>query len=98
MPQEHLLNSSREILSSNYLFFKDLNSVLYAPKKGKALLLVMSSNSSIFQDTDINKIEIISSFNITKSGVDDLDEKCVFHCTAWRTRRRAMTIFFIIWV
>lgn len=46
------------------------------------------------QDPEVNKPEIISFYNNSKSGVDSLDQKCATYSTGRRTRRWPMAIFF----
>lgn len=96
IPSEFLPNRKRQVESSIYGFTKDMTLVSFVPKKGKAVLLVSSMHSSPAQDAEVNKPEIISFYNNTKSGVDSLDEKCVTYCTGRRTRRWPMAIMFRI--
>ena len=42
------------------------------------------------------KSEIIEYYDLTKGGVESLDEKCVNYCIGGHTRRRSMTLFFRI--
>lgn len=96
IPREFLPDRKRKVGSATYGFSEDLSLVSYVPKKNKAVLLVSSMHFLPSQDTDVNKPEIISFYNNSKSGVDTLDQKCANYSCGRRTRRWPLAIFYRI--
>ena len=65
-------------------------------KKNRAVVLVSSMHHTATVDKDIGKPEIISYYNLTKGGVDSLDERCAQYSCGCLTRRWPMAIFYRI--
>lgn len=94
IPPEFLPSKRREVGSAIYGFTRNITLVSHVPKQGKAVLLVSSMHQKKCQDLDENKPEIVSYYNLTKGGVDALDEKCTKYCCSRRTQRWPMSIFY----
>ena len=97
IPKELLPAHARETHSSIFCFDDRLTLVSYVPKKGKAVILLssMHHDDSICYEDD-KKPEIISYYNATKSGVDNLDHLVDLYTCKRKTRRWPMTFFFNI--
>jgi hypothetical protein len=64
--------------------------VSYGPKNGKVLLLVstMQNDDKIDETTQqIRKPEIITTYNLTKGGVDITDQLCATYEVSRNSRR-----------
>ena len=96
IPAQFQPHKTRETASSIYGFTEDMTLLSYVPKKSKAVILVSSMHHSATDDPDTGKPEIISFYNLTKGGVDGLDQKCANYTSSRRTRRWPMAIFFTI--
>ena len=96
IPNSFLPQKSRQEKTSVYGFTDEISLVSYVPKKGKAVILVSSMHHSQEDDPETGKPEIISFYNLTKSGVDALDQKCATYTASRRTRRWPMAIFFAL--
>lgn len=69
----------------------------HVPRKGKAVILASSMHHSEgTDDVDSGKPEIISFYNSTKGGVDEIDKKCSIYTCSRRSRRWPMTLFYRI--
>lgn len=93
IPPEFLPKKSRAVGSSLHGFTADKTLVSFVPKKNRGVILVSSMHHTASIDETTNKPEVISFYNMTKGGVDALDEKCAKHTTSRRTRRWPMAIF-----
>lgn len=96
IPPNFLPAKKREVGTALYGFTKDLTLLSYAGRKGKSTILISSMHHSKDHDPLTNKPAIISFYNLTKGGVDSLDEKCSKSTTRRRTQRWPMAIFFRI--
>lgn len=96
IPPEFQPNKTRVEKSSLYGFTEDLTLLSYVPKKGKAVILISSMHHSSADDNDSGKPEIIGFYNLTKGGVDAVDQKCANYSASRRTRRWPVKIFFTI--
>lgn len=94
IPSEFLPRRQRPVNEALYGFTKNLTLVSHVPKKGKAVVLVSSMHHCTDKDINTEKPEIISWYNLTKGGVDSLDEKCAKYSCSRRTRRWPLAIFF----
>lgn len=94
IPKEFLPARRKEVGSSMYGFSKRLTILSYVPKKNKVVIAVSSMHNTICTDQETNKPEIIAHYNLTKGGVDALDEKCSVYSCNRRTRRWSMAVFF----
>ena len=96
IPKSFLPHKSRKEKTSLYGFTDEMSLLSYVPKKGKAVILVSSMHHSQHDDPESGKPEIISFYNLTKGGVDALDQKCATYTASRRTRRWSMAIFFAL--
>lgn len=94
IPSSFLPAKKRETNSCLFGFSNDVTLVSFVPKRNKAVILVSSMHHDKSIDSESGKPEIIEFYNITKGGVDALDEKCTKYSTSRRTRRWPMAIFF----
>ncbi|XP_049845544.1 uncharacterized protein LOC126298289 [Schistocerca gregaria] len=80
---------------SIFAFRKNMTLVSYKPQKDKVVLVlsILHDDGSIDSDSEKSKLEIITFYNETKSGVDKVDEmKCTYFVTRI-TRRWPFIIF-----
>ena len=94
IPPDFLPKKTRDVGSTLYGFTKDITLVSHVPKKNKAVLLLSSMHHNGEVNEEDNKPEIISYYNSTKGGVDEIDKKCSNYNRSRRTRRWSMAIFF----
>nr|CAH7725072.1 unnamed protein product [Callosobruchus chinensis] len=87
IPANFLPNKKRGIGDSIYGFTEDLTLISYAGKKGKATILISSMHHNREDDPETGKPTIVSFYNLTKGGVDSLDEKCSKSTCRRRTQR-----------
>jgi hypothetical protein len=93
IPPEFLPTKGRKQGESIYGFTKDMTLMSYTPKKNKSVLLLSTMHHSKGVDDESGKPEIISFYNMTKGGIDSMDEKCAKYTCSRRTRRWPMAIF-----
>lgn len=69
-------HKERVIYSSNFAFSKEATVCSYVPKKNKAVIMLSSMHISPVVDSNKETAnpEIISYYNTTKSGVDNMDK------------------------
>ncbi|XP_023239706.1 uncharacterized protein LOC111638264 [Centruroides sculpturatus] len=97
IPKIFLDLTGRKISSSMFGFREDSTLVSYVPKKNKNVLLLssMHHSGSIDQKSgSLQKPEIITFYNITKGGVDTVDQMTGTYNCARTTRRWPMIIFY----
>ncbi|XP_067132199.1 piggyBac transposable element-derived protein 4-like [Centruroides vittatus] len=97
IPKRFLDLEGRTICSSVFGFREDATLVSYVPKKNKNVLLLssMHHSGSIDQQTgSLQKPEIITFYNMTKGGVDTVDQLTGTYNCARTTRRWPMIIFY----
>ncbi|XP_030750072.1 piggyBac transposable element-derived protein 4-like [Sitophilus oryzae] len=98
IPPEFLNTRNREFNSSLFGFQKDYTLVSYYPKKGKVALLLSSLHHDNTVDINSERIyhEVWSQngTNITKCGVDVVDEMSATYNVARQSRRWPLTVFF----
>ncbi|KAB0803065.1 hypothetical protein PPYR_00035 [Photinus pyralis] len=99
LPPEFVNTRNRDICTSMFGFQEDLTVVSYVPKKYKNVILV----SSLHHDDAIDKLtqdkfkpEIITYYNSTKGGVDNLDKLCATYNVARNTRRWPMVVLYAL--
>lgn len=97
LPPEFSNTRARHEFSSIFGFQKDMTIVSYIPKKYKTVNLI----SSLHHDDTIDpstaeklKPEIITFYNHTKGGVDNLDKLSATYDVARNTRRWPMVVFY----
>lgn len=95
IPQQFLPNKERPVYSSLFGFTKDITLVSYVPKKNRSVCLISSlhHNNAILDGTQMLP-DIIDFYNITKVGVDVLDQTCANYKVGRRTRRWPQAIWF----
>lgn len=77
IPPQFLPTRGRRVGETLYGFTKNITLVSHTPKKkNKAVILVSSMHHTKTTDLEQGKPEIISFYNLTKGGVDSMDEKC----------------------
>lgn len=96
IPPEFLPRRTRKEDDTLYGFTKYITLLSRATKQNKAVILISSMHHSIEIDTDNALPEINSFYNLTKGGVDAMDEKCTKYSCSRRTRRWPMAIFYKI--
>ena len=97
IPKEFLPDKSRPQSSSLFGFSKNMTMVSYVPKKNKAVVLLSTMHNDAAIDEcsgDQRKPEIITFYNLTKGGLDGLDQMCATYNVGRRTRRWPLAIFF----
>ncbi|KAL4120740.1 hypothetical protein QTP88_013376 [Uroleucon formosanum] len=84
-----------KIIQSNMFgFTKDMTLVSHVPKKSKIVLLLSTMHHDNAIDSNLNKPEIITFYNMTKGGVDVVDE-LKGNCSVARISHRwPLTIFY----
>ena len=96
IPNEFKLTKHREPHTS--LFgFKSMTLLSYVPKRYKNVLLISSlhDDATIDGDTgDRKKPDIITFYNLTKGGVDTVDELFASFNVARNTRRWPLAVFY----
>jgi len=88
---------NRPISSSEFFFDSERTLVSYYPKKNKVVILLstMHNSNDIDETTgDAKKPEIVTFYNLTKSGVDTVDQLCSTYNVARNTRRWPMVVFY----
>lgn len=97
IPVEFLPNKTRAEHSSLFGFQQDATLVSYCTKKRQAVLLLstLHHDNTIDEDTgDLHKPEIVTFYNMTKIGVDLVDQLIQNYNVARNTRRWPMVVFF----
>ena len=84
--------------SSLFGFKENLTIVSNIPRKWKNVImsLVHYDDTIDVRTGDQKKPEIIKMYNLTKTGVDTVDEMCTTYSTAWKSRRWPLTLFFCL--
>lgn len=94
IPLEFLPNKRREVGSSVFGFQKDVMIASYVPKKNKSVLLISTMHDDGSINDDTGKPELIHDYNMTKGGVDTVDQLCGNYSVSRRTKRWPLCIFF----
>lgn len=88
---------NRPVTSSVFGFKEDLVLVSYAPKKNKVVLLLSTMHRTDKIDVDsgeAHKPEILTFYNLTKGGVDVVDELKQLYSVARVSNRWSLTLFY----
>lgn len=96
LPPE-MVSKERDQNTSIFGFQEDMTIVSYAPVKNRCVVLIssMHHDAAIDHNTgDLQKPEIITFYNQTKSGVDVVDEKCGTYSTSRRCLRWPLVLFY----
>lgn len=97
VPAEFLTTRGKDIFSSTFGFQRDLTIVSHIPKKNKVVLLMSSlhHDRSIDESTgEKRKPEINTFYNVTKGGVDVVDELCSTYNVSRNSKKWPLTIFY----
>lgn len=95
IPNSFLNVKNREINSSLFGFQEDYTLVSYVPKKGKNVLLLSSLHHDDTIENGEKKLpEIIDFYNMTKGGVDVVDQLSSNYNVSRPSRRWPLTLFF----
>ncbi|KAL4135945.1 hypothetical protein QTP88_007522 [Uroleucon formosanum] len=86
--------SSDQNYSNMFGFTKDMTLVSHVPKKSKIVLLLSKMHHDNAIDSNLNKPEIITFYNMTKGGVDVVDALKGNYSVARISRRWPLTIFY----
>ncbi|KAG5879800.1 hypothetical protein JTB14_013448 [Gonioctena quinquepunctata] len=96
IPREFLEIKDRQARSSMFGFQRDNTLVSHVPRKGKNVILISSlhHDDAIDPSTgDKSLPEIINFYNLTRGGVDTVDEMSDTHYVARNCRRWPLRIF-----
>jgi hypothetical protein len=96
IPPQLVQTKNKAINTSIFCFRKEMTMVSYVPKKGKVVLLVstMHNDDKIYETTqELRKPEIITTYNLTKGGVDTVDQLCATYDVSRNSRRWPLTVF-----
>ena len=102
IPPEFINSKNRENNTSMFGFTKNATLVLYVPKKGKVVTLLLSMHvgknaDRIDESTkDKRKPNIITFYNKTKGGVDKVDELKSTYSVSRKSARWPLTVFFAL--
>ncbi|UYV83181.1 hypothetical protein LAZ67_23000083 [Cordylochernes scorpioides] len=97
IPKIFLPNRNRPKYNSIFGFTQNTTLVSYVPKKSKAVLLLstMHSNPTIDEESGFQlKPEIVTFYNLTKGGVDMVNQMCGTYSVSRRTNRWPLCLFF----
>lgn len=94
IPKEFLPNRSRQVETSLFGFQENITMVSHVPKKNRSVVLVSSMHHTNDIDDESKKPEIILFYNMTKGGVDSMDQKIANYTSNRRSRRWPMKIFY----
>lgn len=94
IPVEMQPSRSRPEKSSLFAFSGNLTLVSYVPKLQKAVILISTMHHDMELQGDKRKPAIISHYNETKGGVDNLDHLCSMFSVKRKTRRWPLVVFF----
>ncbi|UYV64847.1 hypothetical protein LAZ67_3002151 [Cordylochernes scorpioides] len=97
IPKIFLPNRNRPKYNSIFGFTQNTTLVSYVPKKSKAVLLLstMHSTPPIDEESGFKlKPEIVTFYNLTKGGVDMVNQMCGTYSVGRRTNRWPLCLFF----
>lgn len=90
-------HKDRQLFSTNFVFNRDATLCSYVPKKKKSVIMLSSMHTSpVVEDTQTAKPEIITYYNETKGGVDNMDKLVSEYTTKRKTSRWTLALFFNI--
>lgn len=94
LPVEFQPNKKKAILSTMAGFQKTVTLISHVPKKNKCVFLISSMHDDAKIDEETNKPEMILDYNMTKGGVDTVDQMCSSYSVSRINRRWPLTLFF----
>lgn len=97
LPINMQASKSRNVLSINFAFQKDVTLCLYVPKKNKSVVMLSSMHfTGKIDESDNYKPEIINYYNKTKGGVDNMDKMLGEYSVQRKTMRWTLAFFYNI--
>lgn len=95
LPPNMQPHKDRLIYSTNFAFNKEATVCSYVPKKKKVVIMLSSMHMSpVVENTLTAKPEIISYYNKTKGGVDNMDKLLGEYTTKRKTNRWPLALFY----
>ncbi len=94
IPAQMLETKGKEVLSSMHVFSGKLTLVSYIPKKNKSVLVLSTQHHESKVEGPKKKPEIISYYNATKSGVDNLDHLIAMNTCKRKSNRWPMVMMY----
>ena len=94
LPPDFQPHKSRAVGSSSFGFNSSITIVSYVPKRNKVVNLISSYHTGEKLCPISNKPQIILDYNVSKGGVDTLDQLVRSYSSKRRTRRWPMSLFF----
>lgn len=97
LPTSFVKPKDKPVYSSTFGFQENCNLVSYIPKKNKVVILTSSLQNDNKIDPESgkkNKPEIITFYNSTKGGVDNVYQMTADYTVARNTNRWPLTLFF----
>jgi Transposase IS4 len=86
---------NRLLYSTNFAFSKEATLCSYVPKKKKAVVMLSTMHMTpMVEDTETSKPEIITYYNKTKGGVDNMDKLLGEYTCKRRTCRWPLALFY----
>lgn len=96
IPPQFLPHKDREIGSSIFGYQKDFTLVSYVPKRNKSVVLLSTMHDQGVIDNETEKPEVILDYNMTKGGVDTVDQLCATYTVSRVTRRWPLVLFYAL--
>ncbi len=96
IPAEMLVTKGKEVLSSTHVFSGQMTLVSYIPKKNKSVVVLSTQHHDAKVEGSKKKPEIISYYNSTKSGVDNLDHLIAMNTCKRKSNRWPNVMFYNI--
>ena len=95
LPSTMQPEKSRIVFSTNFVFRQDAMLCSYVPKKKKAVILLLSTHSTVcVEATATANLEIITFYNRTKVGVDPMDKMLMTYTVKQKTSRWSLALFY----
>ncbi|UYV77142.1 hypothetical protein LAZ67_14003430 [Cordylochernes scorpioides] len=97
IPSEFVISRGRNVHTSVFGFQSEMTLLSYKPKENKVVLMLstLHHDANIDDSTgELKKPEIIMFYNMTKGGVDMMDEMTATYNCARNSRRWPMVIFY----
>ncbi|UYV83370.1 hypothetical protein LAZ67_23000808 [Cordylochernes scorpioides] len=96
IPPQFQPNPKRESGTSIFGFSGTKTLVSYVPKKRKSVILISSMHHDNKCDETTGKPDIIMDYNLTKGGVDTIDQMVSNFSTSRRSRRWPLALFYAL--
>ncbi|UYV83718.1 hypothetical protein LAZ67_23002315, partial [Cordylochernes scorpioides] len=96
IPPQFQPHPKRESGTSIFGFSGTKTLVSYVPKKRKSVILISSMHHNNKSDETTGKPDIIMDYNLTKGGVDTIDQMVSNFSTSRRSRRWPLALFYAL--